>query len=219
MGGDDLPRRDPTPLSEGLVLAVGSYDHLGVTPDLVDSVLLAAYKEHSTFSTMNETAAYVSDLEEIARQRDSDMIQIEIVKLKSTGQWSESDLDQAYSRIGLPRRAASSAYIALPEPRTVGDEDVSASFGGEIERATSADDKRTIKEALLLIARARASDFLQVIASTIEDVVESMTLDQAYNTLGATRETDGEFIVSLFSSSVCSSSSSSRTVILIQTMR
>lgn len=167
--------------------AANAYHGLGVTPDLADSVISAAYDEQVFFfGSIQESAIFLDHLDAIAHARNSSALREICAMHRSSGAWSEADLMTAYRLIG--------ADDLIRDPRTMTEDNVAQVCYLTSEKAKTVLEKKEIRDALGIIAKSRASDLLSAQADSLE-INDVMDLDQARSLLGVSASTEDDSVI------------------------
>ncbi|KAI9825184.1 MAG: hypothetical protein M1819_000589 [Sarea resinae] len=154
------------------------YASLGATSDFADELLIYAYKRQTDCDPAN-IPYYLECLQDIAKGRQSETLQIEVTMQVSAGQVSRKDVRDAY------------AYFGLPPTASLDDEHIIGLFKSRIADAPKQEEEA--RSYLRTIGQVRGSEIIErAVSNTIT------TYDQALSWLGAELSTPDEFIVTMF---------------------
>ncbi|KAK4700117.1 hypothetical protein P7C70_g6136, partial [Phenoliferia sp. Uapishka_3] len=201
LGGDDLPRisKASTWITTGansksgsLDPAASEYDSLGVTPALADEVVISMYHDQCEYVPSN-APHYLGCLQAISKIRSTDALQLVLATEQSKGRYTTEDLLEAYKAINCTG----------PDPSSLPEDIVASAFSSAFSDVSTADEKKkhALKQACLLIAKSRESEFLKIITDTglMEEEKVKMDLGRAYRLLELPEgTTEPEFILALY---------------------
>lgn len=185
----------PIPTSES-VRQHNAYKSLGVTAVDKDAYVAQAFHAGLEFR-QTDGPRLLEAFRIIVGSRQSESLQMTEGEARSTGLYSETDLDDAYRLIGVK-----------PDERAfVAETDVVDAFNRTLDGAASGDVRRhSVLEAFNLIARHTESQlFTAVLESRNEPVVTEPTLDEAYRAFNLAADSHGvddELLTAMYEASL-----------------
>ncbi|KAF3915703.1 hypothetical protein AA313_de0209928 [Arthrobotrys entomopaga] len=153
------------------------YASLGAQSDFSDRLLFWAYQRQKECDPIH--AAYYFDcLTDLAHGRKSEDLQFEVATLKSQGEFTTTDIREAYKSLGVSEGSTDESYI----------------IGSFQSRVTDAPrHEPALRESLSIIGRAIGN---QNIVTASQKIV--MDVAQAYRKLGIEQNAESEYIRAIF---------------------
>ncbi|KAK6497730.1 ubiquitin-specific protease ubp2 [Arthrobotrys musiformis] len=152
---------------------------LGAQADFSDKLLFWAYERQKECDPEN-APFYFDCISDIANNRHSEDLQLQVVTLRSQGEYSRSDVKNAYRDLGITRDFEDEGFII-------------GNFQSRIADAPR--QEVALREALMIIGRSLKNENIMNVSKRV-----TMNLEQAYSQLGmgVGNEIDTEFISNIF---------------------
>lgn len=158
------------------------YGSLGATSDFSDTLLHWAYLRQVDVDPLN-SPYYFECLTELARGRRSEELELQVTLLRSQGEFTATDLTDAYKYLGVPEDTKDEDFIV-------------GTFQSRMADAPK--QEPVLREALGVIAKYRRSNKLQNAANRVV-----MSLGQAQVKLGIMQDTEDDMVLTMFNLGVC----------------
>ncbi|KAK6524616.1 ubiquitin-specific protease ubp2 [Arthrobotrys megalospora] len=155
------------------------YASLGAQSDFSDALLFWSYRRQKECDPVN-APFYFDCISDLANGRESEELQLQVVTLRSQGEYSKTDVRNAYRELGITANFTDEAFI----------------IGSYQARLTDAPRQEVpLKEALMTIGKSLRNENIINVSKRI-----TMDIQQAYTKLGlgAGSDVDADFVSSIF---------------------
>ncbi|UZJ56963.1 hypothetical protein CBS101457_006283 [Exobasidium rhododendri] len=173
--------------------ALDAFEFLGSDSNSSEDVVEACYLANTHDLPLRGKLPFFAALQTVGqyfRDTESELIQTRLGLEKSRGLFSEQDLRSAFAKFGID-------ITSLEQSHEISTEFVISVYLGAVEQAAAKKDEvQVFKDALEVISMSRGNpkELEDRIAAPVE-----VSLDKAYEIIGATPDIDDEFVSSLFS--------------------
>ena len=171
-----------------------AFDFLGADANAVEALVEHCYVANTSGLTLLDKVPFYAALQTVApyyAQSEADLIQTRLGLEKSHGLFSELDLKQAFSRIGIVDVGSVEHANA-----TYNDDFIVSVYRSTVGNvAANKDEVQALKDALEIIAtsRGRPSELVDEVDAPVE-----LDVGKAYSILEVNHDTDDDFISSVF---------------------